>query len=337
MVQDLQHLQSEVIQVNLEATLNTAHICEEIKDECLQTHEPWVDLIQLLLDAGLLLFDVVPNPRQDRQIDHFQRFLVNVNCVQCLRQIRPQRIADFFIQETVEQEVDLVSVNAVVNSRIVALLTHETDQVDHGLKVLVQSVLAQIVEALLHRHDLDLFLKVRLLEDDIVLPLGAARGLDPNEQAFVLLMLAIGVKEQFTAVVLVTSYSFVVAAAQLTKQREESLVLLGTRQVVHNVFDDGHVDLFVQQLAVVAQYFLDGVLGEEVVLIGRHHTLVEEVRDPLGHIELVEVVVFHAVFQQSVNQLTHFGHWTSLGQLLQFVERLRVFVRLLEWIYDDVN
>lgn len=81
----------------------------------------------------------------------------------------------------------------------------------------------------------------------------------------------------------------------MTKQRQESLVLLSTCQVVHDILYNLHINLFVQKLSVVTKNFFDGVLCEEIVLICCHHTLVEEVGNPLRYVKLVEVVVFDTV------------------------------------------
>lgn len=48
-------------------------------------------------------------------------------------------------------------------------------------------------------------------------------------------------------------------------------------------------------------------------------------RDPLGNIELVELVFFDAVLEESVDQLANFCHRTFLSQVLKFVEWLLPF------------
>ena len=56
-------------------------------------------------------------------------------------------------------------------------------------------------------------------------------------------------------------------------------------------------------------------------------------RDPLGDVELVELVVFYAVLEEPVDQLADTSHGTSLGQVVKLVHWIVSF----EWDNDDVN
>lgn len=51
-------------------------------------------------------------------------------------------------------------------------------------------------------------------------------------------------------------------------------------------------DLLLKQLFVVHQELIYGLISHNVVLIGRDHALVEEVRDPLSNVKLILFVVF---------------------------------------------
>lgn len=90
-------------------------------------------------------------------------------------------------------------------------------------------------------------------------------------------------------------------------------------------------------MPVVSEDFFDGVLGKEVVLVRRHHTLVEEMRNPLSHVKLVEVVVFNTVLQQTVDQLAHLCHGTALCQLFQLVEWLLLAIWRLKRVDDNIH
>jgi len=57
-------------------------------------------------------------------------------------------------------------------------------------------------------------------------------------------------------------------------------------------------------------------------LLSCGHRLFEEKVNVLGDIELVIVVVLHAVLEEPVYQLADAGHWGLLGELCQLVGAL---------------
>jgi hypothetical protein len=56
------------------------------------------------------------------------------------------------------------------------------------------------------------------------------------------------------------------------------------------------------------------------------------VRNPLSYVEFVELVVFNAMLQESVDELADTSHGTSLGQIVKLI--LRLFS--LKWNDDNV-
>ena len=69
-----------------------------------------------------------------------------------------------------------------------------------------------------------------------------------------------------------------------------------------------HIDLALQQLLVLCQDLVNRLACAQVVLRRRHHAVLEEVRDPLGRVELVELVSLDTVTQQTIDELTDVCH-----------------------------
>ena len=66
----------------------------------------------------------------------------------------------------------------------------------------------------------------------------------------------------------------------------------------------------------------------------------EEVRDPLRYVELIELVVLHAMLQKSIDKLADSGHRAFLGQIFQLVHRfLSVisFERVDQNVYKQID
>ena len=76
----------------------------------------------------------------------------------------------------------------------------------------------------------------------------------------------------------------------LTQQSQKLLVFLGASADFDDVTDNCGVDLLVQKLLIILQDFSNCRLRHQIVLHGGHHALMEKVGDPLGGIELVEIV-----------------------------------------------
>ena len=66
----------------------------------------------------------------------------------------------------------------------------------------------------------------------------------------------------------------------------------------------------------------------------------EEVRDPLRYVELIELVVLHAMLQKSIDKLADSCHRAFLGQVFQLVHRfLSVisFERVDQNVYKQID
>jgi hypothetical protein len=100
------------------------------------------------------------------------------------------------------------------------------------------------------------------------------------------------------------------------------LIFLGAGTNFDDVSDDCRIDLLVQKLFVIFQNFSDGALCHEIILDGGHHALMEKVRDPLSGVEFVEIVLLHAMFDQTVDQLANSRHRTLLRQIFQIIQRV---------------
>ena len=75
---------------------------------------------------------------------------------------------------------------------------------------------------------------------------------DFDQKLLIFRILIICVQKQFTAIILVTSNWLIIAGTQLAEKTQESLILLTTCQVVYDILDDLHVDLFIQKWSIVS-------------------------------------------------------------------------------------
>lgn len=104
-----------------------------------------------------------------------------------------------------------------------------------------------------------------------------------------------------------------IASTECGKELDQLLVFTLNFAQVDELFNDGWSDLFLQQLLVITEQFLDRALSEDIVILVSLHSLHEEEVDPLRGIHLVNLVASHSALQKDISILAQAGDQVLLS------------------------
>jgi hypothetical protein len=134
---------------------------------------------------------------------------------------------------------------------------------------------------------------------------------------------------------LVTVDGLPIAGAQSGQKVEESLIFHLALTELYEIHYSFFGDLFIKQDLIILEKLSDRGLCTEVVLFSCGHGLVEVKLDELSDIELIIIIVFDAMLQETVNKLANPCNRMLLSEVAKVIEF--VLERILKNIHKQID